>query len=218
MKQAILAATSRSSRFFCGTLFVFFLVTMAERATADIVVYDNTVNNTFSTGILSGFELADDLHMTSGGSMTSFQFGVVANGSTQATVRFYTNNAGDTIFPGGGSALLHTENVAISSTAFGLVNVNLNTPVIVPQDIWMSVQFNGTSSAVRLFDPPVIGSSHNNIVVFGVGAGGVPGDPFGNGRSSFQASVSIADGVPEPSSGIVVLMSMFGCALRRRRT
>jgi hypothetical protein len=214
MNRSILLAASGSSRFFYGGLFLIFSLALLRSTSADIVVYDNTVNNTGSTGVLFGFELADDLHMTSGGNMTSFQFGVVANGSTQATVRFYTNNAGDSIWPGSGSSLLHTETVAISSTAFGLQTVNLNTPVAVPQDMWMSIQFNNSNGQIRLFDPPVVGSSHNNIVIFGVG--GAPSDPFGNGRSSFQASVSIADAVPEPSAGFVMFLSIIACTHRGR--
>lgn len=199
-------------RFSLVLFLVLSVVMSAASASAGTIVYDNTINNTFSTGLLSGNELADDLHMTSGGNMTAFQFGVIANGSTQATVRFYTNDATDSIWPGNGSVLLHTEVVAIAAAEFGLKTVNLAAAVAVPKDLWMSVQFNGISGSVRLFDPPVVGTSHNDVVIFGVNLGADPRDPFGNGRSSIQASVEI----PEPSALAFALIGLLAHGRRRR--
>jgi hypothetical protein len=196
------------------SLLLFFLAATTASVVEATMVYNNTSNNTGSTGVLSGFEMADDVHMVSGGNMNSFQFGIVSNGTTQATVRFYTNNATDTIWPGNGSSLLHTEVVAVSSSAFGLVTVNLGSPVTVPQDLWVSLQFNNTSGSVRLFSPPTIGSSHNDKVLFV--AFPPPYDPFGNGRSSMQLSITI----PEPSTCVLAVLGLVGlaaCIWRQRK-
>ena len=199
------------TRFSIVLFLVLSVVMSAASALAGTIVYDNTVNTDFSTGVLSGFELADDLHMTSGGNMTAFQIGVISNGSSQVTVRFYTNDATDSIWPGNGSVLLHTEFVALTAAEFGLKTVNLAAAVAVPQDLWMSVQYNSTSGSARLFDPPVVGTSHNDVVIFGVNIGADPSDPFGNGRSSIQASVEI----PEPSTLALALIGLFAHCRRR---
>ncbi|MFW6125072.1 MAG: hypothetical protein ACOC46_02890, partial [Pirellulales bacterium] len=127
-------------------------------------LYDNTVNDTFSDLILSAAEWADDLHMVSAGNMGAFEFGFNANGATSATVRFYTNDSTNSILPGAGSSLLHTEVVSLpGGSAAGLKHVDLTTSVALPQDIWMSVQFNGSSASMPMYNPPVVGSSFDAV-------------------------------------------------------
>jgi len=158
-------------------------------------VYDNTATYTSFNGFLSGAEWADDVHLTKGGDVDQIQFGYISNGSTQATIRFYTNDAGNSSVPVTGTQF-HTEVVAIpGGGASGLKVVDLSTPVTVPADMWMSIQFNGSSGTMRLYDPPVVGTSNNNLVVHV--PSGWAADAFGPGRNNFQFGLRIQSGPVE---------------------
>jgi hypothetical protein len=155
------------------------------------IVYDNTPNWTLSNGILSGAEWADDVHLTKGGQMSEFSFGFVSNGSTQATIRLYTNNAANSPIPTAGTHF-YSKTVAIpGGGSSGTQTVVLPTPVAVPPHLWMSIQFNGGSGAVPLNSPPVVGSSSSNMVVHM--PSGTSGNVFGSGKNSFGFAIRLAD-------------------------
>jgi len=157
-------------------------------------VYNNTTSWTGSNVILSGAEWGDDVHLTSAGNMTGFQFGYISNGSTQATIRFHVNDATNTTLPVSGGEF-HTEVVAIpGGGSSGLKTVTLGSPVAVPQDLWMSIQFNGGSGSAPLYDPPSVGWSDSGMIVHV--ASGTAGNLLGGNRNSFQLSVSLADPSP----------------------
>ncbi len=126
------------------------------------VVYDNTANPTGSNGILGGNEWADDLHLTKGGEVDRITFGFLSNGSSQATIRLYANDATDSTLPVSGAAL-HTEVVSIpGGGASGLKVVDLAAPVTVPAHLWVSIQFDTNSGGTPLANPPTVGSSHSD--------------------------------------------------------
>ena len=157
-------------------------------------VYNNTTNWTGSNAILSGAEWGDDVHLTSAGNMSEFQFGYGSNGATQATVRFYVNDATNTTLPVTGNAF-HTEVVSIpGGGSSGLKTVLLGSPVAVPNDLWITIQYNGNSAQVPLYDPPTVGSSDSGMVVHV--SSGTAGNLLGGNRNSFQLSVTIADVSP----------------------
>lgn len=168
------------------------LTVLAALPAAAGTVYDNTSNWTGSNAVLTGSEWADDLHMTSGGEMSGFQFGYISNGSTSATIRFYANDAANSNLPVSGNDF-HTEVVSIpGGGASGVQTVTLGSTVTVPQHMWMSVQYNGSSGTMRLCTPPTIGTSDANMVVHV--SSGYSGAVFGPDRNSFQFSVSLAEG------------------------
>ncbi len=154
-------------------------------------VFDNSVNWTFSNGVLGGAEWADDVHLTKPGSMTSFRFGYISNGSSQATIRFYSNSASNTPLPAAGAQFFSITVGIPGGGSSGEQTVNLATPVLVPAHMWMSVQFNGSSGSIGLYNPPVVGSSNSNMVVHV--SSGTSGNVFGSGKNSFQLAIAIAD-------------------------
>ena len=181
------------------------------------LIYDNTVTPEPGGGSFSVsgdmFLWYDDAHLMSAGDMTEFSFRYIANGATEATFSFYTNDATNSFWPGMGSELIHTEVVALSG-ASGLQTVPLATPVPLPQDIWMSIQFDGGSGAVPLYTPAAVGSSDPNEVVV-LGSKG----PFaGMGTSSFPFRIATAD-APEPMTVLLLVpgMLLLGLAGRRAR-
>jgi hypothetical protein len=167
-----------------------FLAPFAADSRAE-VVYDNTLSWTFSNGVLSGAEWADDVHLTAGGMMSSFTFGYISNGSSQATVRFYVNDAANSQKPVAGTHF-YAKTVGIpGGGSSGLMTVTVSPPVPVGQDLWMSIQFNAGSGAIQLHNPPVIGSSNANMCVHV--PSGTWGNVFGSGKNSFQFAIEIAD-------------------------
>ncbi len=170
--------------------FALALVPGGRRAAAE-TVFDNTANWTFSNGVLGGAEWADDLHLTKAGNMSSFSFGYISNGSSQATIRFYANNASNTPLPVAGTAFFSTTVGIPGGGSSGVRVVTLATPVAVPAHVWMSVQFNGSSGSIGLYSPPIIGSSNSNMVVHV--PSGTSGNVFGSGKNSFQLSVDVVD-------------------------
>ena len=150
--------------------------------------------------------------------MTEFSFRYIANAATEATFYFYTNDATNSFWPGMGSDLIHTEVVELSG-ASGLQTVSLATPVTLPQDIWMSIQFDGGSGAVPLYTPADVGSSDPDaLVVVGSTGVGLKGPFAGAGISSFPFRIATAD-APEPVTVLLLLpgMLLLGLAGRRAR-
>src|SRR5690606_10091694 len=137
-----------------------------------------------------GSEWADDLHLTKGGDVDQVSFGFLSNGSTQATIRLYVNDATNSILPTSGAAL-HTEVVSIpGGGSSGLKVVDLAAPVTVPAHVWLSVQFNGSSGAMPLHHPPTVGSS-----VTGTSVHVASGFVFDWG-ANFRLAVRVVDAAP----------------------
>lgn len=177
-------------------------------------LYDNTVNDTGQSAVLSGNTWADDIHMSSGGLVRLVEFGYVANYATQATISFYTNDAANSIFPGDGAQLLLLRVVAIEPESSGLGVLLLDPPVELPQHMWYAIRFNNFNGAVPLFDPPVIGTS-NDVVVRGNGSfwnGTAPRNYFGAGHNNFEIRI----GLDIPTPGSLTLLG-GSCLLIGRR-
>lgn len=184
----------------------------AAQATA---FYDNTGNPTGSNAVLSGNTWADDLHMTSGGSVRLVEFGYVAAGATQATICFYDNDATNSIYPGDGAQLLFLDTVVLDPQSSGLASLVVDPALVLPQHVWFTIKFNSFSGAVPLYDPPLAGSSAD-VLVRADGSlwnGSAPQSYF---REANNFEVRIGTEIPTPGS-----LSILGGALllgsRRRR-
>jgi hypothetical protein len=180
-------------------------------------LYDNTVNDTGQTAVLSGNAWADDLHLPAAGMARQAEFGYVAGGATQATICFYENDATNSIFPGGGAPLLFLQVVPLDPQSSGLGTILFDPPLALPQHVWYSIKFNSFNGAVPLFDPPVIGTS-DDVLVRGDGAswnGTAPHNYFGTGRNNFE--IRIAPEIPSPGSLGLVGGSLLLMGYRPRR-
>lgn len=135
-----------------------------------IPVYDNTENfnlRVYQTPA-ADVEMADDLHMERAGNLVSLHFayyhGFAGGGTITATVTVYTNDPGNTVYPGAGAELLATYVVPdLPRRALSLVGVRFDPPepLAVPQDIWMGVSFSSGSTYGVLCNPPVVGTSED---------------------------------------------------------
>ncbi len=136
-----------------------------------VPIYENLAFTGFLYS-LGNVVIADDLHMASGGEMTAFSFGYYGTAAFcggfwggEATVRFYQNNASNTLLPGA-ATLLATYSIPISSSGGGpyIMHVDLPTPVALPPDVWMGISFSpvpGGSGAITAPGVPTLGSSLN---------------------------------------------------------
>ena len=184
---------------------------MAQSAQAT-VVYDGNGGWTGNNALLANAEWADDLHMTDAGTLTNFTVAYTQSTATSLTVRFYTNNATNTDYPGPATLLAEYAGLPISGGgASGTLNyaVPAVDQVMLPIDVWMSVEMSGQIN-VRLQGSAAIGSSDATRTT-------VPG--FGDYNFSFPGNfpftVSV-DPVPAPATaGLFMTAAVVG--LRRRR-
>ncbi len=184
----------------------------AQNASAT-VVYDGRGGWTGSNAAMfAGTEWADDLHMTDAGTLTSFSFAYTQSLSSSATVRFYTNDATNTIYPGAGTLLATFAGIAVSGGgASGTATFPVPAPlqIALPADVWMSVQFNG-QALFNLQSGALVGASdvHRTTVP---GNGDYNFDWPGN----FPFTVEV-DPVPTPATAsLLVAGAVVG--VRRRR-
>jgi uncharacterized protein (TIGR03382 family) len=186
-----------------------------------VPIYENLAMTGFSYTLGSTI-IADDLHMASGGGMVSFSFAYYGSQAFcggfwggSATIRFYQNNATNTLLPGA-ATLIASFDVPISSTAPAgqtfIRHVDLPNPVALPQDVWMAISFSpipGGSGAVTAAAVPAVGSSLNAHYT---GSAGYVTAPFGFAYANYMFAVY----VPAPSTAALALAGL-GAALRRRR-
>jgi hypothetical protein len=165
--------------------------------------------------------IADDLHMVSGGDMIAFSFMYAGSSlfcagfwNGNATIRFYENNASNTLLPSGGT-LIATFNVPIQGdgSATYLKHVDLPNPVTLPQHIWMGISFDfgvlGGSGAVTAAAVPTVGSS---LDAHFTGSAGYATNPHAFAHANYAFGVYI------PAPGALGLLGLAGlAALRRRR-
>ena len=188
-------------------------VNSATRATA---LYDNTVNDTGQTAVLSGNVWADDLHLSSAGVAKVVEFGYVAGGANHATISFYENDAANSIWPGNGAQLIFSQGVPLDPQSSGLGILVLDPPVQLPQDVWYAISFDSFNGAVPLFQPPFDGTS-NDVLVRGDGLlwnGSAPQNYFGIGKNNFE--VRIGTEIPTPGSICLLCGSVLILGSRRR--
>ncbi len=171
---------------------------------------------------LGNVVIADDLHMASGGEMTAFSFGYFGTANFcggfwngQATIRFYENNASNTLLPGAGT-LLGTYVVPISSTGGGpyIKHVDLQTPLALPPHVWMGISFSpvpGGSGAITAEGTPVIGTSLNAHFT---GQAGYVTAPHTFAYANYVFGVY----VPSPGPVALLVVSALATWLPRRRS
>jgi hypothetical protein len=178
----------------------------ASTCAASLIVYDNTPNAGPNNAIVGGNEWADDLHMTQGGQLSSFTFEYTGSSSTSATIRFYPNNASNTLLPVLGSPLASYVVPIGAGGASASKTVDVVSGPILPADIWMSIEYS-LGGSLQLHNPPVIGSSHSGTSL------AVTADNFNfDWGGNFPFAVAI---VPAPASG--ALLALAGIAATRRR-
>lgn len=135
----------------------------------------------------------DDLHMTTGGVLTGFDFGYnkTTAGTTAATVTFYANDANNTA---------PTTLVAGPYTVSGLPSginswhVDVSDGKVIGRDVWMGVAFSTTSTGHLIYNPPTVGTSADYWYQFAPTAGY---NTFGgNPKANFYSAVYVASVTP----------------------
>ncbi|MBX3746785.1 MAG: PEP-CTERM sorting domain-containing protein [Verrucomicrobiae bacterium] len=208
-----------------GGVVVAGLLTSSALGQTPFIAYNNSTTP-LDSFFASQREFGDQINIgTAGWIADSFRFEYFASGlagGETAVVRFYENNgvpvgAGGTQAPG---ALL------FESTEFSLVNGNIPVQIVdlqplgiaLPASFTWTVVPRGVSGAeifgLKLYDPPTVGSSLDDIWQFGVSGWEllqVDGLPTG-ASANFGA---ILTAVPEP--GPVALLALGGLALLVRR-
>mgnify|MGYP001222472000 CR=1 FL=1 len=184
---------------------------LAQTAAAT-VVYDGNGGWTGSNALLINAEWADDVHMTDAGTLTRFTIAYTQSTATSGTVRFYTNNATNTDYPGPATLLAEYPGLPMSGGgASGTIDyaVPLALQVDLPADVWMSIETNGQIN-VRLQGGALVGASDIHRTT-------VPG--FGDYNFDFPGNFPFTvevDPVPAPATaGLLVTAAIAG--LRRRR-
>ena len=138
------------------------LAVSVGRVQACGLTYDNTTNLTgyfYAPG--AGVEVADDLHMISGGHLcgADFVYYKSTTGTTVATLTFYENDATDTTF---GPVLAGPYVISDLPNGFNSIHVNLapgTGPPTLGADIWLGVAFSTAGTGLVMSDPPSMGSS-----------------------------------------------------------
>lgn len=183
-------------------------------------VYENLVSTGFRY-TLGNQMIADDLHMISGGPMTSFTFRYAGSSAFcggfwggVATIRFYENNATNTLLPGP-TTLLASYSVPINGSGQSsyLRHFDVPTPVSLPQDIWMGISFGsgviGGSGAVTASGTPTVGTSLNAHFTE---PGGYVSAPHGFAYANYNFGVYV---VPSPGSTTVLALGLLARCRRR---
>ncbi len=109
-------------------------------------------------GAGAGVEVADDLHMISGGSLCAVEFVYYKASSepTDATLTIYANTPVD---DPPGPALSGPWLVPALPGA-GAYGVHVELPAAaVPADVWLGVAFNTSSTGLIIMSPPTVGAS-----------------------------------------------------------
>jgi hypothetical protein len=193
-----------------------------------IVLYDNTTNFSGQLATLSGNQWADDLHMQQGFIVNEIVFGYDANGAgsgpgaTAATIRFYANDASNSIWPGGGAPLLFERTVTFGSQSDGLFTLVLSQAVQLPKNVWFSIKFNHFNGSIPLYESATFGSS-DDVLVRGSGSfwnGSAPAAYFPAGRNTFPIRRGYLE-APAPGAAASLIGAstlLMGFRPRRRKT
>ncbi len=188
----------------------------------DVTVYSNLVNNPYaptqyyfnSQPYSSPQQLGDDLHMTAGGTLSSFKFTYSDPGSPAVQlVKVYFYDFA-TFNPNGTSTPLAEYDVTgLPGPGSWIVSVNVQQPgVVLPQNIVMSQLMDTVNSGPLVFYPPTIGTSPDNIWAGPPDGRYFTGSEAGlTGPIGFGYEVTV---VPEPVA--LALLGFAGLLLRRR--
>lgn len=187
---------------------------------------------TGSGGVFTTDMVADDLRVTSGGTVTQFTF-TVANlgGSTQTlqpNVRFYTDNSGA---PGTLLAGFSFNGLSVNSLTVDILSYAIpasNQFVIPSGTIWGGVFFTGSDAIALndagqgLFNPVDVGSSAD--LFYSAGSAGQPfvtnnpaGSIFNFGSGGPVANFGWEIVAPEPASIAMVGLGAMVLGIKRRR-
>jgi len=177
----------------------------------DVTVYENLATSGFFFPLSSaGAAYGDDLHMTSGGDVSSVSFGYFTPGlaAFDATISLYANDPADSVIPTA-SPLLGSFTVTLDPGAF-IVTVALGTTIAAGSDIWLN--YDATDAESGLFisgAPATIGASDDLFEIDDTGLFFFGGDPIAN----YTLAVGIV-----PAPGSLALLGLGGLfAIRRRR-
>lgn len=184
--------------------------------------YDNTVNGPLSylPQFDAGGMVADDVHRTSSDPIGMITFGYYSpNTVVDAILAVYANDSEDKT----ASLIDYYELTGLPIGAY-VIDIGLATPLVAPQDMWIGLVFSDANAGLMVYDPPVVGTSHDIFVIDTNGDGAIdetgyfggvggPDDPMAN----FCIATTPAP-VPEPGSLLALgggLVSLL--AFRRRR-
>ncbi len=109
----------------------------------------------------TGQPIAQDLHFGSAGDLVGYDVTYTtgtSSSSVDMTVAFYANDATNTPRPPAG--LLFAQSHSLPTIGGGVLSIDVNPPVAVPQDIWMEVVFNDPQvGPMRVSGGPAVGNS-----------------------------------------------------------
>jgi hypothetical protein len=209
-----------------AALLVLLSLGCATRASAKVVMYDNTTTPTLDTFFYSVgpyLALGDLIDLVSSGTATDASvemFNDGAAGTFDAQLNLYSVGS-----PVG--SLIGSSNVTGISSVGGDVldfSFSFGTGITVPQDIVFTLSVSNMSPnmdlGVDMFEPPMVGSSDNTFMISESSPGTFSQLPTPNNENVyFQLSGDIASGVPEPGSvwlvGLGLAAAGIGCMRRR---
>lgn len=178
-------------------------------ASGAIIVYENVAVGPNNLTFSAGTEIADDLHMTMGGQLASFSFQYQGTGATSASVRFYPNDAGNTINPVPGNLIAEFTGISLpGGGASGVRTVTVVGGPILPEHVWMSVEFGSPFGGnMRQANVASVGSSNPAQMAF---------PQFGGSRTNLGFNLPLTVEIV-PAPGALGLLGAAGIGLVRRR-
>ncbi|CAG0976972.1 hypothetical protein PHYC_01556 [Phycisphaerales bacterium] len=182
--------------------------TLTATAGASVIVYQNDPVGPNNLTLGAGVEIADDLHMTSGGQPASFSFAYQGTGATLAAVRFYPNDPGNTINPVPGNLIVEFAGITLpGGGASGVRTVTVIGGPVLSADVWMSVEFGSGGGFMRQANAASVGSSDPAQFAF---------PQFGGSRSNIGFNLPLTVEIV-PTPGSLALLALAGLAAVSRR-
>ncbi len=195
---------------------------IASSAAAQTVVYNNT-ETPLNSYFASLREFGDQITVSGGGFIAdTFQFEYFAtglSGGEKATIRFYDNNgapAGPSNAQSPGEILWISPEFPIANGNFPITITDLrDLNIALPASFTWTVRTTGVTDGevfgLKLYDPPTVGSSLDDIWRFGNDGWELVQIP---GSTANFGALLVA--VPEPSVGALLGLGGLALLLRRR--